>query len=116
MGQAASPWWVELLRALPSIVTAGTAIFGVFLAKAGLEKWRRETIGKRKAELAEEVLADIYQARDIIQAARSPANFNNEGSTRHKEEWETKDDTGTLNAYFAAIERLNNQGEFFAEL
>ena len=38
MGQAASPWWVELLRALPSIVTAGTAIFGVFLAKAGLER------------------------------------------------------------------------------
>jgi hypothetical protein len=114
MGQVS--WWVELLRAMPSIVTAATAIVGVILAKAGLEKWRRETIGKRKVELAEEVLADIYQARDIIQAARSFANFNNEGSTRHKEEWETEDDTGTLNAYFAAIERLNNQSEFFAEL
>src|ERR1700730_11838477 len=71
MGQATSPWWVELLKALPSIVTAGTAIFGVLLAKAGLEKWRRETIGKRKIEVAEEVLADFYQARDIINEARA---------------------------------------------
>ena len=50
MGQVSL--WVELLRAIPSIVTAATAIVGVIIAKAGLEKWRKETIGKRKAELA----------------------------------------------------------------
>jgi hypothetical protein len=44
----------------------------VLLAKAGLEKWRRETIGKRKVELAKEVLADFYQARDIIQRPDLP--------------------------------------------
>ena len=116
MGQAASQWWVELLRALPSIVTAGTAIFGVFLAKAGLEKWRRETIGKRKAELAEEVLADFYQARDVINAARSPGSFSEEGNTRQKAERETEADTRRLNAYYSVAERLFNKGEFFAEL
>ena len=75
------------------------------IAKAGLEKWHKETIGERKTELAEEVLARMYQALDVIQAVRSPVNFSNEGSTRQKAEWETKDDTAALSSYFAAIER-----------
>lgn len=109
-------WWVEVLRAAPSIATAGTAIIGVLVAKAGLEKWRRETIGKRKAELAEDVLADFYQTQDVINAARSPGSLNDEGSTRQKVEGETEADTRRLNAYHSVAERLFNKGEFFAEL
>ncbi len=115
MDQASSPLWVELLKALPSVVTAGTAIVAVVIAKAGLEKWRRETIGKRKAELAEEVLADFYQARDIIKAARSPFGYSHEGLSRQKGENETEEDTRILNSYFAATERLASKADFFAE-
>ena len=40
-------------------------------AKAGLDKWRRETIGKRKAEVAEETLTALYEAREIIESVRA---------------------------------------------
>ena len=109
------PVWIELAKALPSVVTAGAAIYGVVIAKAGLDKWRAETIGKRKAELAEEVLADFYQARDIINAARSPGSLGHEGATRQKAEWESEEDTRNLNGYFVAYERLRNKEEFFAQ-
>jgi hypothetical protein len=107
--------WIELAKALPSVVTATTAVVAVVIAARGLNRWRVETIGKRKAELAEDVLADFYQARDIINAARSPGSWSYEGATRPKEDWETEDDARTLNAYYATIERLNNQREFFAQ-
>jgi hypothetical protein len=59
-------WW-EAAKILPSVVTALTAILGVTIAARGLTKWRGETIGKRQAELAEEILADFYEARDAIE-------------------------------------------------
>ena len=71
---------------------------------------------KRRSEFAEEVLADFYQAREIIRGARSPATFADEGSTRTKADWETEDDARLLNAYFATTERLLSKGEFFAQL
>src|SRR6266403_5065677 len=40
-----------------------------------LEAWKRRT------EFAEEVPGDFYQARDIIQSARSPGGFGDEGAT-----------------------------------
>jgi hypothetical protein len=108
--------WIELAKAIPSSVTAITAVVGVVIAARGLNRWRAETIGKRKAELTEEVLADFYQARDIINAARSPGSFGYEGATRQKADWESEDDTRTLNSYFVTIERLNKKHEFFAQL
>jgi hypothetical protein len=108
--------WVEILKVIPGVVTAITAVVGVTIAARGLNKWRSESIGKRKMELAEDVLADFYQARDIINAARSPASFGGEGATREKGTWETEQDTQTLNAYFATAERLNNKADFFAQL
>jgi hypothetical protein len=112
----APPLWLEFVRLIPSFVTAATAIYGVHIGIQGLNKWRAETIGKRKAELAEDVLADFYEARDIITAARSPGGFGHEGATRTPAEWESEDDTRTLNAYFRTIERLRNKEAFFAKL
>jgi hypothetical protein len=113
-GGTRSPNLARTVRIIPSVVTAITAIVGVYIGVNGLHKWRAETIGKRKAELAEEVLADFYEARDVITAARSPGGFGHEGATRQKAEWETEDDTRTLNAYFRTMERLRNKEEFFA--
>lgn len=106
--------WIELVKVIPSVVTAITAVVGISIAARGLTKWRAETIGKRKAELAEEVLADFYQARDIIDAARSPGGFGNEGATRQKDDWESEEDTRILNAYFRTMERLISKADFFA--
>lgn len=108
--------WLEVVRIIPSIVTAGTAIYAVRISIQSLNKWRAETIGKRKAELAEDVLADFYEARDIINAARSPGGFGHEGATRMPANWESEEDTRTLNSYFRTIERLRNKETFFAKL
>ena len=71
---------------------------------------------KRRADLAEETLVAFYEARDSIRSARSPLIFEGEGSTRQKEAWETENDTRTLNAYFAAAERLARKSEVFAQI
>ena len=71
---------------------------------------------KRRTEFAEELLADFYQANDIIRAARSPAGFSNEGGTRTKFDWESESDTQALNSYFAATERLQAMSEFFGQI
>lgn len=105
----------QFIGAVAPAVTAGAACFAAWIAYRGLEKWRAETIGKRKAELAENVLADFYEARDIIRDARSPLSFGDEGQSRQKEAWETEIDTGTLNSYFRTFERLNKKREFFAQ-
>jgi hypothetical protein len=111
--------WVAVggvIKAVAPVFTAGAACFGVYIGYRGLERWRAETIGKRRVELAEEVLADFYQAREVIRAIRSPATFSNEGNTRKKAEWETENDTRNLNTYFATLERLDNRSDFFSTL
>jgi hypothetical protein len=107
------PTWFEWVKLLPGCLTAATAIWGI---KAGLSKWRSETIGKRKAEVAEQVLAGFYEAREIIAFARSPAGWGNEGNSRQPALSEREADTALLNSYYRAIERLNKKSEFFAQL
>jgi hypothetical protein len=62
----------ELIKVLGAVATAGAAWFAVSIAYQGLEKWRSETTGKRKAELAATVLASVYQAEEILRSARNP--------------------------------------------
>ena len=106
----------ELIKDLAPFFTAGAAWFAAWTAWRGLNRWRAETIGKRKAEIAEEVLADFYEARDIINPARSPGSLGGEGGTRQRFEWETEEDTRMLDAYFRTTERLSKNAEFFAKL
>jgi hypothetical protein len=105
----------EVIKAVAPVFTAGAACSGAYIGYRGLTKWHDETVGKRRIELAEEVLADFYQARDIIKAARSPFGYSHEGLSRQKGENETEEDTRILNSYFAATERLASKADFFAE-
>jgi len=107
---------MEIMKLILSSIPAIASIIGLYIAYKGLNKWHAETIGKRKAELAEEVLADFYEAKDIINGARNPGGFNNEGNTRQKQDWESLDDTRILNSYYRTFERLHNKAEFFAKL
>ena len=105
----------NVIKAVAPVFTAGAACSGAYIAYRGLTKWHAETLGKRRIELAEEVLADFYQARDIIKAARSPFSYSHEGQSRHRGENETEEDTRLLNSYFAPTERLVSKADFFAE-
>ena len=64
-----NPLWISAL---------GTAMMGLSAVVAswagirGLDAWRAEVVGRRKAELAEEVLAQFYRIRDVVAWARLP--------------------------------------------
>jgi len=61
----------ELIKVLGSIATGGAAVTGAIVAWRGLEKWRAETIGKKRYELAAAALADFYEMNEIIRTSRS---------------------------------------------
>lgn len=106
----------EIIKAVAPVFTASAACFGAYIGYHGLTKWHTETVGKRRVELAESVLADIYEAKEIIEHARSPGGFSHEGATRPRSSWETEQDSMRLDAYFRTHERLAEKNEFFARL
>src|SRR5258707_547875 len=72
----------ELIKVLGAVATAAAACFAASIAYRGLEKWRSETLGKRKAELAASVLAAVYEMEEILRAAREPFVLVHEMSKR----------------------------------
>lgn len=109
-----TPTWFDFVQMLPSIVTAGTAIYGVSIARAGLTKWRREAIGKRKAELAEEVLADFYAAKQALWWVRVPATFSGEYRKSPNVEAGSNEKSPPLS--YIALQRLQEKNELFARI
>jgi hypothetical protein len=86
------------------------------LAEKKLALDRELAAWQRRTELAEEVLASFYQAKEIIDSARSPGSLGGEGRTRPREPWENEEDTRLLDAYFQTLERLKDQYEPLAQL
>lgn len=62
---------LEIAKAIPGFFTAGAAIFGAWIAKKGLDKWKSETMGKRRIELAEQALTLAYETADVLALART---------------------------------------------
>ena len=60
------------ITGMKDIVLAAAAVCTTFFAWRALDKWRTEALGKRRLELAEDVLSSFYQVREIIQDARAP--------------------------------------------
>ena len=81
---------------------------GGWAAMRGLEAWRMEVVGRRKAELAEEVLAQFYRARDILGWARMPAEGANLAPLGEAERGGAGAST--------PVERLTLESRLFSEL
>jgi len=108
--------WIELLKAVPGVITAITAVAGVTIASRGLNRWHVETLGKRKAELAEQALIAAYEARDVFKWVRTGAFLDGEGNTRQSAADESEHERRQRNVYFVPIERLTRDKELFARL
>ena len=113
---ASTPAWVDLIKIAPSVVTAITAIVGVCVAKAGLNRWHTETIGKRKADLAEQALVAFYETRDVFRWVRVTGGFGGEGNSRSPISGESDAERDRRNSYFVPIERLTADKALFARL
>lgn len=90
---------LDILQSVGIIIASIVAIWGI-------NSWRREAKWKRKYELAEEVLANMYEAHHSIRIIRSPIGFGNEGSSRAKNDNETPQQTEIYNQAYVARERF----------
>ena len=60
------------ISTLRDIIVAGAAVSTATVGWKALNKWRDETVGKRRLEVAEDTLSAFYQAQEIIYDARAP--------------------------------------------
>ena len=99
-------FFLDLLKVL---IPAGIAIF------AALIGWRWQIIGKRRFELAEQLLLQFNHAADIIQNVRLPMSHGNEGATRGRAEGEPDNLAKLKDSYWVPIERINKEIGVFSE-
>ena len=101
--------WADIAPSMSIIIASAVAIYGI-------DAWRREFVGKRRMELAEEVLALFYQARDIIEIIRNPVGFGGEGQSRKPAPREKPEDKEALDRAYVLVERYNQNLEVFARI
>lgn len=101
--------FIEIAQSVSIIVASLFAIYG-------FDAWRREHIEIRRIELAEEVLALFYQARDAIESIRSPLGFGGEGQSRKPSENESPEKKQVLDQAYVLIERYNKHSELFSRI
>lgn len=103
-----------------SILQSISVIVGSIAASAaviyGVNTWRREYIGKKRLDLAEEVLSLFYEARDAIAEIRSPFGYEGEGTTRKPATDEPPEQKAINDRAYVAIERYMKRQELFSKL
>ena len=99
----------EVVKVLGAVATAGAAWFAAVTAYRGLERWRAETAGKRRHDLATTALTLAYQIEDVLRAARQPFV-----SVHEMTSMEGVPDEIAQDANFAPERRLLRDQEFFA--
>jgi hypothetical protein len=102
----------EILEVLSSLSVITASCVGVW----GIIKWRKEIRFKRRHKLAEFILANAYEAVDIIQIIRFPASKKEEGKSRKPQESETPQQTEILNGLYVIKERYLENIECFKKL
>jgi hypothetical protein len=101
--------FLESLRDVSVIVASLVAIYGI-------NSWRREYRGKKRAELAEEALCLFYEGRDAISHIRSPFTSGAEGKTRKPGENESPEQSAAYDQAYVLFERYNSHIELFNKL
>jgi hypothetical protein len=101
--------WIDIFKGV-SVIAAS------IVAWRGITAWRREFVGKRRIELAEEVLALFYQARDVILFIRQRFNYTGEGLTRNQEPGETPRQKEIRDRAYVVFERYNPHREIFSRI
>ncbi len=92
-----------------SIIIASSAVI------YGVNAWKREHVGKRKIELALQVIGKFFEVRDAFKYIRNPFAHNEEGKSRKSNPNESKDDAHLLDLGYIAVERYQNRESVFSE-
>jgi hypothetical protein len=83
---------------LATIAQAVSVFAACWAIISGIGAWKREFIGKRQIELAEQVLEKFFEIRDAVSFIRNPFSHNDEGSTRQRGNHETSEQTQLIEA------------------
>lgn len=100
--------------ALSDILQSISVMLACWAVIAGIDVWRREFVGKRRIELAEETLEAFFAVRDAVAFIRNPFSNTDEGSSRKQREYETKAETELLNRAYIVYERYQAKKEVFS--
>ena len=73
------------LTEIASIATALGTLAMAFMAGSALRAWRQEFIGKKKIELAAEIMEAVFEVQDLIALARNP--YATEYEIEEVKEW-----------------------------
>jgi hypothetical protein len=101
--------WTDIIQCSAVVIASGVAIYGI-------TAWKVEFVGKRRIELAEEVLVLFYEARDAIASIRSPLGYMGEGQTRKPWPSEKPEHKEALDQAHVLIERYNKHIDIFSRL
>lgn len=104
---------METFVGIVEVVKGVSVIVACLVAVYGFDAWRREFVGKRRMELAEEVLALFYEARDVLSEIRSLWGYEGEGSTRQSRDNESPEEKAALDRAYIVVERFNKHRDTF---
>ena len=99
-----------------SIIQTVAVVAAAIAAIRGLNTWRKQQIGQRQFELAEEALTLAYELQGIIDWARHPVSLSSEGHDRPGRDDEPENLRSINDAYYAGISRLSQHEETFAKM
>ena len=99
----------EFLKSASILVASGVAIWGI-------SAWRREHVGKKRLDTAEEMLSLFYQARDAISEIRNPGSHISEASDRPRQPVENEEDARVRDLAYIPFGRYQKQSELFGKL
>ncbi|MCJ2086247.1 hypothetical protein MKK88_09595 [Methylobacterium sp. E-005] len=93
------------------VIVAGAAVSTATVGWKALNKWRDETVGKRRLEVAEDTLSAFYQVQEVIYDARSPMIW---ASEMVKEEGVPDEVVG--NSAYGPVRRLRQSFDHIRDL
>src|SRR5690348_16339935 len=98
------------------VVQQVSLLLGIWVAIYGIDSWRREHVGRRQLELAEDALALFYEAADAIRHIRHPASFGDEYKSIERGSGETDAALNARKNASIVFVRYNQHQETFNKL
>lgn len=106
----------EDIKITLEVINTLAIVIASIVAICGISAWRKEFQGKRNIELAEEVLALFYEAKDAISTIRRRPISQGEGSTRKPQEGETGREKQARDRAYAIYEQFDKRKDVFNKL
>ena len=104
----------EGVKIAGTVIQVIAVVVTAFFASKSLNAWRQQEVGKRKIEIAEEILVAAYKARANLHMVRDRVQWAGEGDSRPKQEGESESDAEWRRTAFVTLERSRRLTDDFA--